>query len=64
MAREALTALLITTREGLGIVTDVDLRDKVVPALYRLRADQRCCPSIRIAEECQVDPNILLYSSK
>lgn len=30
MAREGLTAVLITTRDGLGIVTDVDMRDKVV----------------------------------
>lgn len=30
MAREGLTAVLITTRHGLGIVTDVDMRDKVV----------------------------------
>ena len=32
MAREGLNAVLITTREGLGIVTDVDMRDKVVAA--------------------------------
>jgi CBS domain-containing protein len=30
MAMEHVTALLVQTREGLGIVTDVDLRDKVV----------------------------------
>jgi len=30
MAGEGLTALLVTARDGLGIVTDVDLRDKVV----------------------------------
>jgi CBS domain-containing protein len=30
MAAEGLSALLVRTREGLGIVTDVDLRDKVV----------------------------------
>jgi CBS domain-containing protein len=30
MAREGLTALLVKGRDGLGIVTDVDLRDKVV----------------------------------
>ena len=30
MAGEGLTALLVNARNGLGIVTDVDLRDKVV----------------------------------
>ena len=30
MADEGLSALLVTARDGLGIVTDVDLRDKVV----------------------------------
>jgi CBS domain-containing protein len=30
MAKEGLTALLVTARDGLGIITDVDLRDKVV----------------------------------
>ncbi len=30
MAREGISALLVKTRDGLGIVTDVDLRDKVV----------------------------------
>ena len=32
MAQEGLSALLVKTRDGLGIVTDVDLRDKVVAA--------------------------------
>jgi len=32
MAAEGISALLVRTRDGLGIVTDVDLRDKVVAA--------------------------------
>ena len=32
MAREGLTAVLVKARGGLGIVTDVDMRDKVVAA--------------------------------
>ena len=32
MAREGVSAVLVTARDGLGIVTDVDLRDKVVAA--------------------------------
>ncbi len=32
MANQSLTALLVQTRDGLGIVTDVDLRDKVIAA--------------------------------
>jgi CBS domain-containing protein len=32
MAREGVTALLVDARSGLGIVTDVDFRDKVVAA--------------------------------
>jgi galactose-1-phosphate uridylyltransferase len=38
-----------------------DLRDKLVPKLYQLRAEGRCSPDIHIAEECRVLPNPLNY---
>ena len=39
----------------------LDLRDSIVPGLYKLRADGKCRSSLRIAEECRVIPNPLLY---
>jgi hypothetical protein len=44
-------------------MTPIELRDRLVPALYRLR-DEGKIPWIRIAEECRVDPNPLKYYLK
>lgn len=44
-------------------ITPIDLRDKMVPRLYKLR-DERKIDNIRIAEECHVDPNPLKYYLK
>jgi galactose-1-phosphate uridylyltransferase len=41
-------------------MTPTDLRDKIVPRLYRLR-DERLIQDIRIAEECSLTPNPLKY---
>lgn len=38
-----------------------DLRDRLVPRLYDLRANHRIDHSLRIAEECSVQPNPLQY---
>ncbi len=50
---------------GTGIfinpMTPIDLRDRIVPELYRLRDVGHVNRSIRIAEECNVSPNPLLY---
>ena len=51
------------TKIYINPLTPIDLRDKVVPELYRLRGNQHCCHSIRIAEECGIEPNVLRYSS-
>jgi galactose-1-phosphate uridylyltransferase len=52
---------------GTGIfinpMTPLELRDRLVPNLYRLR-DERKIGWIRIAEECRVDPNPLKYYLK
>jgi len=44
-------------------LTPIELRDRLVPTLYRLR-DEGKIPWIRIAEECRVDPNPLKYYLK
>lgn len=44
-------------------MTPIELRDLVVPHLYRLRDEGRI-DRIRIAEECRVDPNPLKYYLK
>jgi galactose-1-phosphate uridylyltransferase len=44
-------------------MTPIELRDKMVPRLYRLR-DEGKIGWIRIAEECRVDPNPLKYYMK
>jgi galactose-1-phosphate uridylyltransferase len=44
-------------------MTPIELRDRLVPRLYRLR-DEGKIPWIRIAEECRVDPNPLKYYLK
>lgn len=41
-------------------MTPIELRDKLVPRLYRLR-DEKRIGWIRVAEECRVDPNPLKY---
>jgi len=41
-------------------VSPIDLRDKVVPRLYKLR-DEGSIATIRIAEECKIVPNPLKY---
>jgi galactose-1-phosphate uridylyltransferase len=44
-------------------LTPIDLRDKLVPRLYKLR-DEGKIRSIRIAEECRITPNPLKYYLK
>jgi galactose-1-phosphate uridylyltransferase len=44
-------------------MTPIELRDKMVPRLYKLRDDNKI-DRIRIAEECRVDPNPLKYYLK
>ena len=44
-------------------MTPIDLRDLMVPQLYRLRDDHRIA-WLRIAEECRVEPNPLKYYLK
>ncbi len=44
-------------------LTPIELRDKLVPRLYRLR-DENKIAWVRIAEECRVDPNPLKYYLK
>lgn len=44
-------------------MTPVELRDKIVPNLYRLR-DERKIEFFRIAEECRLKPNPLKYYIK
>jgi len=44
-------------------MTPIELRDKMVPRLYKLR-DENKIDRIRIAEECRVDPNPLKYYVK
>ena len=44
-------------------LTPIELRDKLVPRLYKLR-DENKIAWVRIAEECRVDPNPLKYYLK
>ena len=44
-------------------MTPIELRDKLVPRLYKLR-DENKIDRVRIAEECRVDPNPLKYYLK
>jgi galactose-1-phosphate uridylyltransferase len=44
-------------------MTPIELRDKLVPRLYRMRDEGRIA-WLRIAEECRVDPNPLKYYMK
>ncbi|MEK7251505.1 MAG: DUF4921 family protein, partial [Bacteroidota bacterium] len=49
---------------GTGIfinpMTPIEVRDKMVPRLYKLR-DEGKIDTLRVAEECRVDPNPLKY---
>ncbi|MDP4197948.1 MAG: DUF4921 family protein [Bacteroidota bacterium] len=42
-------------------IAPLELRDRIVPNLYRLRDEGRISSKIRIAEECQIRPNPLRY---
>ena len=42
-------------------MTPIELRDRLVPHLYALRAEGRINTAIQIAEECKVVPNPLQY---
>ncbi len=42
-------------------LTPIDLRDMLVPRLYRLRQEGKCGSNVRIAEECKIQPNPLQY---
>jgi galactose-1-phosphate uridylyltransferase len=44
-------------------MTPIELRDRIVPRLYKLR-EERKIAWLRIAEECRVDPNPLKYYLK
>ncbi len=41
-------------------MTPVEIRDRLVPPLYKLR-DEKKIEFIRIAEECRMQPNPLKY---
>ena len=42
-------------------IAPLELRDRLVPNLYRLRNEGKISSSIRIAEECRIYPNPLRY---
>lgn len=50
---------------GTGIyinpLTPLELRDRIVPRLYKLRDEERIAKNIRLAEECKISPNPLRY---
>ncbi len=50
------------TRIFINPMRPTDVRDELVPALFRLRSEGKIASSIRIAEECPVEPNSLLYN--
>ncbi|AKK09156.1 DUF4921 family protein [Corynebacterium testudinoris] len=43
-------------------LSPTDVRDRVVPALYRLRDEGSIAPDIKIATECSAERNSLLYN--
>jgi galactose-1-phosphate uridylyltransferase len=45
-------------------IAPLDLRDRLVTNLYRLRYDGKISSSIRLAEECEMRPNPLRYNMK
>jgi galactose-1-phosphate uridylyltransferase len=49
------------TKIYINPVSPVDLRDKVVPKLYKLRDEGKIAKDIRIAEECRIVHNPLKY---
>ena len=42
-------------------ISPSEVRDRVVPNLYRLRDEGKIGYSIRLAEECEIHPNPLRY---
>jgi galactose-1-phosphate uridylyltransferase len=48
------------TKIYINPVSPIDLRDKIVPRLYKLR-EEKLISYIRIAEECKIVPNPLKY---
>lgn len=50
------------TKIYLNTISPDGLRDKAVPALFRLREQGKIAGSIRIAEECACTPNSLKYN--
>jgi galactose-1-phosphate uridylyltransferase len=48
------------TKIYINPVSPIDLRDKIVPRLYKLR-EEKLISDIRIAEECKIVPNPLKY---
>jgi len=42
-------------------IAPLELRDRMVPNLYRLRDEGKIASDIRIAEECRIHPNPLRY---
>lgn len=50
---------------GTGIyinpMTPLELRDRIVPRLYKLRDEGKIATNIRLAEECRISPNPLRY---
>ncbi|MBZ8178091.1 DUF4921 family protein [Corynebacterium sp. 3HC-13] len=51
------------TKIYVNTLSPVDVRDKVVPELYRLRDEGHISQQIRIATECQAQRNPLRYNS-
>lgn len=50
------------TKIYVNTLSPIDVRDRVVPELYRLRDTGHIAPSIRIATECQAERNPLRYN--
>ncbi|MBN2498330.1 MAG: DUF4921 family protein [Deltaproteobacteria bacterium] len=50
------------TRIFINPMRPTDIRDQIVPELFRLRAEGRIAHTIQIAEECPVQPNSLRYN--
>ena len=50
------------TKIYLNTISPWDLRDRVVPEMYRLRETGKISDSIHIATECQCQPNSLKYN--
>ncbi|WP_228389439.1 DUF4921 family protein [Cumulibacter manganitolerans] len=50
------------TKIYLNTISPVDLRDRVVPALFTLRERGRIAATVKIAEECECLPNCLAYN--